>query len=318
MYKCTECGLEYDKKPEYCDCGNDEFVLTIEDKKPENPVKEAVNTVPEQKEEPNIVQSQIYNEISPKARINIEPISMTIFILCLILSFLIIFAWKPAEKEVKAPIKKETVNVEIPSINKLWKESQIQQPEVKKEEPKQPVMPAVVKTQSKPAPVVKKTTQTKPVIKKQTAKPVQKTAPKQVQKQEVKKPIYQPVTETVSSEAEKQAKIAEQAQKLLQAQQDKQEYATYKINLRNEIGRKVDFTKVIGDGSCVVAFSLNSSGKLVNRTFEQKSTNMTLNDAVYKAVMSTPTYNPPPALYKGETFRISISFNNGNFSITLK
>ena len=25
MYKCKECGAEYKEKPDYCDCGNDEF-----------------------------------------------------------------------------------------------------------------------------------------------------------------------------------------------------------------------------------------------------------------------------------------------------
>ena len=25
MFKCKECGCEYDKKPDYCDCGNNTF-----------------------------------------------------------------------------------------------------------------------------------------------------------------------------------------------------------------------------------------------------------------------------------------------------
>lgn len=25
MYKCSECGAEYETKPKYCDCGNDIF-----------------------------------------------------------------------------------------------------------------------------------------------------------------------------------------------------------------------------------------------------------------------------------------------------
>ena len=25
MFKCKECGAEYEVKPDYCDCGNDEF-----------------------------------------------------------------------------------------------------------------------------------------------------------------------------------------------------------------------------------------------------------------------------------------------------
>ena len=25
MFKCKECGSEFDNKPDYCDCGNDTF-----------------------------------------------------------------------------------------------------------------------------------------------------------------------------------------------------------------------------------------------------------------------------------------------------
>ena len=25
MFRCKECGSEFDKKPDYCDCGNDTF-----------------------------------------------------------------------------------------------------------------------------------------------------------------------------------------------------------------------------------------------------------------------------------------------------
>ena len=33
MYKCTECGMEYEVKPDYCDCGNDEFIITAHKEK---------------------------------------------------------------------------------------------------------------------------------------------------------------------------------------------------------------------------------------------------------------------------------------------
>ena len=33
MYKCNECGAEYKIKPEYCDCGNDEFTEIVSEKK---------------------------------------------------------------------------------------------------------------------------------------------------------------------------------------------------------------------------------------------------------------------------------------------
>ena len=38
MYKCTECGCEFENKPDFCDCGNDEFIF--EEKKQEEKLKQ--------------------------------------------------------------------------------------------------------------------------------------------------------------------------------------------------------------------------------------------------------------------------------------
>jgi len=97
----------------------------------------------------------------------------------------------------------------------------------------------------------------------------------------------------------------------------KRELDSYKIGLRNTLGRKVDFTKVIGDGECVVAFKIASNGKLTNRSFAKQSSNITLNDAVYSAIMSTPSYNPPPSGYKNETLNLKIRFYGGNYDVSL-
>ena len=97
----------------------------------------------------------------------------------------------------------------------------------------------------------------------------------------------------------------------------KKEFANYKISLRNAIGKKIDFANVIGDGACTVSFKIDSSGRLISRAFANQSSNTTLNNAVYSAVMATPSYNPPPAGYKNETLYLKINFYNGNFQITL-
>ena len=97
----------------------------------------------------------------------------------------------------------------------------------------------------------------------------------------------------------------------------KKEFDNYKVGLRNTIGRKVDFTKVVGDGECVVAFKIASNGKLTNRSFAKQSTNITLNDAVYSAIMSTPSYNPPPSGYNNETLNLKIRFYGGNYDVSL-
>ena len=108
---------------------------------------------------------------------------------------------------------------------------------------------------------------------------------------------------------------------LNQAQQNtaalQQEYTNYKIGLRNKIASNIDFTAVVGDGSCVVSFKLDASGNLINRAFSQQSINDSLNDAVYSAMMNTPTYKTPPAGYKNQTLRLSVKMTGGNFEVNL-
>ena len=97
----------------------------------------------------------------------------------------------------------------------------------------------------------------------------------------------------------------------------KQELANYKIGLRNTIGKKIDFTRVVGDGECSLSFKISSSGQLTNRAFTKQSTNITSNDAAYAAINATTRYNVPPSAYKGETLNLNIRFYNGNFNISL-
>ena len=97
----------------------------------------------------------------------------------------------------------------------------------------------------------------------------------------------------------------------------KQELASYKNGLQNNIGRKINFANVIGDGNCAITFKVDSSGKLINRNFATKSSNITLNDAVYSAMMSTPSYNPPPEGYKSETMTLRVKIYDGNYEISL-
>ena len=97
----------------------------------------------------------------------------------------------------------------------------------------------------------------------------------------------------------------------------RQELASYKSLLRNNLGRKINFANVIGDGNCAITFKVDSSGKLTNRNFVTKSSNITLNDAVYNAMMSTPSYNPPPEGYKNETMTLRVKIYDGNYEITL-
>ena len=374
MYRCKECGAEFEEKPDYCDCGNDEFEeVSIEEKleqqaqKIDNNKSDNVGQVsPDKNLEQNkpmpassmrfsntetISEKQTFSERYPefsRFKKSLDPISLIIFCGCILLSlYIVFFAWNPTEQEVVAE-KKQEVNTpkNIPSIDKFWNNAlPVVKQEQPKPQPKQEETNVVKQIINIPEPKKVVTQPVKPVTKpKVTVVPLKKTT--------TLKTVSKPVTTTVKpqtntnaqiqakkqaeelgkqkAEAERKKAEAEQLKKLQaeqakkqaeakakQAKLNKQELVSYKANLRNTIARKIDFTKVIGDGSCTVSFKIDSTGRLVSRSFSKQSSNNTLNDAVYAAVMSTPTFNPPPSAYNNEILNLSIRFYNGNFEISL-
>lgn len=309
MYKCTECGMEYETKPDYCDCGNDEFVLTVK--------KESI--ISEKEEKPQIVSeskdNQLKNEDIYQQKLNIpkvEPISLGIFLLCLIVSIIILLVPVKETNVTENPVKNITEESQnIPSIDKLWSDTvKVIEEEVKNIVPEQ--KPVQKETQNKQM--------TKSVVKTVVKQPQVK---KPIQKQTTVIPVQKPAAPTVvqvktpDEIAKKYEEVKKAAEDLQESMFAKQELAQYKSNLRNTIGKRIDFARVVGDGECAIAFSIDSSGKLINASFIQQSSNITLNDAVYKAFMLSRSYNPPPSGYKKETLTLRVKFYNGNFSITL-
>ena len=353
MYKCTECGTEFEVKPEYCDCGNDEFLLTVgtavagvnaevrenvsvnEDAKVDNAADiKPKNGNPETDLKDEYSKAYISQEPSREQfKLPVHPVVLGLFLFSILLSLYIIFVWSPFSGNIEDAVKTIEEKIEqkdIPSINKLWKETEVKATDnnMKKEVTAKVQEPVKVITASSP-----KTTAV-PAAKQ---KPVQKTIAKSSQNTSKPQQVKQS-SAIVQTNAAEQAKKAQEeaAKKALEAKQkaeaeaiaaaekakkqllSKQELSSYKINLRNEIGKKIDFTRVIGDGDCIVSFKLDSTGKLINRAFAKQSTNITLNNAVYNAVMSTPSFNPPPAAYNNETYRLYIKFTDGNFAVTLE
>lgn len=163
----------------------------------------------------------------------------------------------------------------------------------------------------------KTTSTTKPsnsVAQATTSKPAQ-TATKPVQTT-TSKPVQTTSKTTVTTQTPPTLRNATH-QQVRSTAELQQEVASYKASLRNTIGKKINFANVIGDGNCTLTFKVDSSGKLINRNFATQSSNITLNDAVYKAMMSTPSYNPPPEGYKGETMTLRVKIYDGNYEITL-
>ena len=338
MYKCTECGMEYEVKPDYCDCGNDEFVITVEEKKEDKVIWEEENgfgyPIDENSYENNkkIQQKEAIKEKTnasepelcrPKQELpKTNPISLIIFLICLILSVVILFLPVKTDVIEQGLQKSENkINKEIPSIDKFWNNTPLV--EVKQPVP-EPVAVKVV--QSQPAAVKKTVTTVKKPVQTQKTTPKQTTV--KLQKNNTVQTVQQPKKTEAEIKAEAQRKAEENAKKLEEVKKhaedlqktmfDRQEYANYKANLRNTIGRKVDFTKVIGDGDCAISFKIDPNGRLINGAFAKQSDNMTLNDAVYNAFMSSRNFTAPPGGYKNETLKLNVKFYNGNFEISLQ
>lgn len=285
MFRCKECGYEFDIKPEYCDCGNNTFDEII----------------------------SVQNSKNPDIR---QIISVVIFVLCLILA---IIPWTiksdiKQEKQV-LPDKGVTSSVPaIPDIEKLW------------EDPR----PKISGDTS--AQVVKKEAQkvSKPVvqpIKQPVAKPVQKTPPNPVkpvplskiknanQKVTAQKPPK--VVEKVSQQVMSQTQSAKpQKAAVKTAPVDMTPLINYKNDLRIALLSKLNVPNIQGVGDCAVSFSVNSDGKLLNRSFVYKSSNKSVNDEVYYMLMRLPYFKKPPSIYKGETLKLKFYFNNGYYEIS--
>ncbi|MDD3238003.1 MAG: TonB C-terminal domain-containing protein [Candidatus Gastranaerophilales bacterium] len=284
MFRCKECGFDYDIKPDYCECGNDEFDEIIENK--------SINSNLDNKKEPHIYKTK--NDATKKNKIHIP--SVCIFMFCLLLSaFVLLFAWNPKAVNTSS-IKNTKVenNQNIPNIDKIWNSSTpSKMPEKQEKEPsiKQQI-------EEKPIEIIQQTKEQN--INKTIANKQNKMPKQQVKTQKIIQTPVQIKAKPVST-----SKI------------NKQELNYYKYSLRNKIASKIDFTNILGDGTCVVSFTLSKAGALQNRRFTLQSDNGMLNDAVYEAVLAVPTYTSPPSAYNNEVLNFTVKFYNGNFEITL-
>ena len=220
MYKCKECGTEYEIKPDYCDCGNDTFEeILSEQQTSKNDVTNVTklnNTekVKEEKTEPKIEKSEVIPEkvkvrqekmkvTEPRNAVQydysrlrqfFDPISTTIFCVCIVLAILIVlFAGnslikKDSKKITETP--KQTQNLNIPDIDKLWNST----PPKVTEQPKQietPIQQEVEPSRTVELPKVKKQENKKYVVKSQN-KTVSQNKPSTSQKHVYKSQTWRP------------------------------------------------------------------------------------------------------------------------------
>ncbi len=357
MFKCVDCGMEYEIKPDFCDCGNNVFEEIKLQPKPTS--QQASKSEPKPKHKKTF--DEQYPELSSFME-TLDPISVCIFVLCIILSIASLIFIKPKEQPETA--QKEEVKIErkVADIESFWNDAppKIQQVAPKQQEPtianqitnmisqitdskpaqttqkpapqtnvQKPKLAAQTKTQQKPQqkPQQKRqatqpktqtktsTTQNKPA----SAKPAQQTQQKPQQTQQPQKPVQQvqqkpqqTAQQTTQQHTVNNAEVQAQA-----AAKAAQELKTYKTGLRNTLFSKLNFTRVYGDGDCIVVFKVDSTGRLTNKSFSKQSTNNTLNDEVYQAIMSTPVYKAPPSSYHNETLHFSVKFRGGQYEVSL-
>ncbi len=335
MYKCSECGKMFlNQKPDYCDCGNDTFLYIPDINNGTH------NPAPNQS-----VNSNNYS-YRPAAARRFDNKSLIIFTICILFSFVFLFfignGSDKQEQQESKPVNKKALNTKIPTIDEIWIERKIAQTSPKTLETQQtkqaPIVSKVIDTYNNVknqivTPVKKSAAVYKPSytpVKKTSSSQVKKSNKSQTKKTSVsnktlsnavtsktvsKKPVVSNIQTSVKTTA---AQTAKQASKpVVNTAAIQKEYANYKIGLRNKIASNIDFTAVVGDGSCIVSFKLDASGNLINRAFSQQSINDSLNDAVYSAMMNTPTYKTPPAAYKNQTLKLSVKMTGGNFEVNL-
>ena len=327
MYRCSECNKEFKEKVDFCDCGNDEFIFIEDLKQIKSPIKKEPMTL-EQK-------SQI--------------VSLVFFIVCLLLSFVVwLIPINKNQEEIKITEDKNEVkeNLEIPNIDKFW-DNTLPKPEVVVRQEAKPeplpvqnvvkvVQPPVKKSQQvkvqQKSQVVQnkpKTNVTKPVTQPKSAQTVQN---KQNKKNNVKQSnanqstdktdknkVIQPKTQEVKQKTQdvkpKAQEVKEQPKKVYNP--NSPEMLKYKGELRAALFRKFPVGSIQGSGSCSVHFSIDLTGKLINRGFTKQSDNKSLNDAVYYMLMSVPRFKAPPASYSGETINMTFTLNNGSYAVTI-
>ena len=353
MFRCKECGTEFDVKPDYCDCGNDTFdeiveqIESVELPKEEPTLPKLENNNPfkfEQKVAKEVVREEKVEKTPKKEKkqeplivferpdlpqIKIEPISLTIFLICLILSFVVIFfvGNTDSNTQVKKEVKQQTINNNIPNIDKIWDNTkptaqQMAETQVAEESPAEPVIeqePVQVENPVQKI-IAPQKTQTPKKVQTKNNNAVTLPMPKQSKPvnvgniQQKSKPTTTKPQQTSSStqKPKVQTQVTQSVQKV-----NSQEMAYYKIALRNKIASKIDFTNILGDGTCVVTFKVSSSGQLTNRAFAKQSDNGMLNDEVYQAIMSTPTFKAPPTGYNGATMRLTVRMYGGQFEVSL-
>ncbi len=329
IYKCKNCGKVYYEHTDYCECGNNSFVL-IKSTRNTNSVNDvdfkSINTDTE--------------EIHKNSQKTLFAASIFYFIFSIIFFVILIYkAMKMPSTNINNSQKVSTTEIQkesIPLVDEYWDNTpvintnSIKEKDAKKLE-KQKVTLDIEKLKNNNTINSIQLEQ-----KAQSSKENNKTAKNQVNKQKIsdsgqnKKEIKNPKPEKVNIEEQykqKQETNADKSKQTVSKENEKitneeikkeaaanaEELSKYKARLRQHLFSYFPILNVQGIGTAKVGFSIADDGKLLNRRFIIQSENKTLNDALYHMLMQTPYYNPPPKGYKGEELILKMEYDNGHY-----
>ncbi len=291
MYICDMCGKKFETKPDYCDCGNDTF-------------------------------QNIQPAISKKTSDNKMILWLAVGFIVFLTFILLIVAPKDNKK-----ILSDTTNNQQPSVTKtqttpqpeLTTPNQFTTPQTNnvipptKPQPiaKTSVKPQTAKSVNKPQTTKKQVTKIQAQPKAKQTKTLTGTSTKTTTAAKVV-PVTKSTTQTAKPQTQPQTK---QTNTTTNKPAISEEYYNYKLTLRQALFSKLSVASVQGSGSCGIEFSIDSTGKLINRGFTFQSDNKSVNDEVYKMLMRMPKFYPPPSGVQSEKIKMVFKFNNGSYYV---
>lgn len=288
MYRCKECKAEYKNKVEYCDCGNNTFDY-IEDSPVASKQKHIKNMTLDEKS---------------------ELISKLFFTLCIIISIIVwLIPIKPTttKKSPNQTKPKPAVTKQIPDIEKIWKDNAVNNLPAGKTNITEPIYTASGYNPTQNITLNNNVNKSKTVKKNSSHTTVSKPAEYEI--------VYNPPPTPKKKEVTQQRNLAKPSRPTYNP--NSSAMLKYKGDLRAALFSKFAAGSIPGSGTCEISFSVDSTGKLINRKFTHESDNKTLNDVVYYMLMSVPKYLPPPSEYSGQTIKMKFVIDNGSYEITI-
>jgi hypothetical protein len=311
IFKCKNCGKEYEYQVAYCDCGNNTFVVLNAELK--NDVQEELNNIYLKYDKSNDdflnTDNQLNNPISDKQK---NRLAIIVLILSIIFAgFIMFFAIPSIMKKDKTVLEPVEIEQYIPTkIDEYWINSNPPSsiPSQTKKQNNIKVQNAI--SQPDTNSVQPKENKTTPLHIKTVSIPnkQQKTANKSTDSISLK-----------NQRIEQKNIIKENSTTTQKAKEDTNsinELNSYKVSLRKKLFSCFPILTVQGQGIAKIAFSISNDGKLLNRHFITQSGNKSLDDAMYHMLMRVPQYSQPPSSYNGQELILQMEFNNGSYSFS--